>query len=136
MKKRTILNEEVKRLQKIAGILKEYIQSDPESITEAFAKAGIDLNKPVVYISDYGNPAGTDDPVTVLGAELLQELEATRRDAEEEDPDFNESDGVTYEYKPTQGQGELLGDYVEETKGLTCKLNVYFSDANLYEIWQ
>ena len=55
------------------------------------------------------------------------------------DPDFNEQEGVTYEINPTQGQGELLGDdgrFAKAVEGLKCKLNVYFSDNHLYEIWQ
>jgi len=130
---------EVKQFQKIAGLLKERIESAPETITQAFQQAGIDLNKPVVYICDYGNPGGTDEPVKTSGGKLLQKLEAERAEEEGEDPDFNESEGITYEINPTQGQGELLGDYdrfAKAVKGLECKLNVYFSDSHLYEIWQ
>lgn len=138
MKNRSLIKE-VKHFQKIAGILKEYIESDPETITQAFQQAGIDLNTPVVYICDYGNPGGTDEPVKTLGGKLLQKLEAERAREEEMDPDFNEQEGVTYEINPTQGQGELLGDdgrFAKAVEGLKCKLNVYFSDNHLYEIWQ
>lgn len=129
--------KEVKHFQKIAGILKEFIESDPETITQAFQQAGIDLDKPVVYICDYGNPGGTDKPKKELGGKLLRELEAERAKEEEENPNFNEWEGITYEINPTQGEGELLGDYTPEAvKGLKCKLNVYFSDSHLYEIWQ
>ncbi len=101
--------------------------------------ASVNPNKPVVYICDYGNPGGTDEPVETLGGKLLQKLEAERAEAEEEDPQFNEWEGVTYEINPTQGQGELLGDdghFAKAVEGLNCKLNVYFSDSRLYEIWQ
>lgn len=138
MKNKSLIKE-VKHFQKIAGILKEYIESDPETITRAFQQAGIDLNAPVVYICDYGNPGGTDEPVKTLGGKLLQKLEAERAREEEMDPDFNEQEGVTYEINPTQGQGELLGDdgrFAKAVEGLKCKLNVYFSDNHLYEIWQ
>ena len=138
MKNKSLIKE-VKHFQKIAGILKEYIESDPETITRAFQQAGIDLNTPVVYICDYGNPGGTDEPVKTLGGKLLQKLEAERAREEEMDPDFNEQEGVTYEINPTQGQGELLGDdgrFAKAVEGLKCKLNVYFSDNHLYEIWQ
>ena len=136
--KKQLINE-VKQLQKAAGILKEYIESDPETITSAFQQADIDLNKPVVYICDYGNPSGTDKPVKTLGGKLLQKLEAERAKEEEEDPQFNEWEGITYDINPAQGQGELLGDdghFAKAVKGLNCKLNVYFSDNRLYEIWQ
>lgn len=136
MKNKSLIKE-VKHFQKIAGILKEYIESDPETITQAFQQAGIELDKPVVYICDYGNPGGTDEPVKVLGGKLLQKLEAERAKEEQSNPDFNEEEGVTYEVNPTQGQGELLGDYTPEAvEGLKCKLNIYFSDNHLYEIWQ
>jgi hypothetical protein len=135
MKKQLV--SEVKQFQKLAGILKEYIESDPETITQAFQQAGIELDKPVVYICDYGNPGGTDKPVKVLGGKLLRELEAERKRDEEGNPDYNEEEGITYEYGPHQGGGELLGDYTPEAvEGLKCKLNVYFSDSHLYEIWQ
>lgn len=135
MKKRLV--SEVKQFQKLAGLLKEYIESDPGTITQAFQQAGIELDKPVVYICDYGNPGGTDKPVKALGGKLLQELEAERIRDEEDNPDYNEEEGITYEYGPHQGGGELLGDYTPEAvEGLKCKLNVYFSDSHLYEIWQ
>lgn len=130
--------KEVKQFQKIAGVLKEYIESDPETITQAFQKAGIDLSKPVVYIVDYGSPNAVDTPVKTLGGKLLQQLEAERKRDEAADPDYNEESGITYDYDDmiTQGQGELLGDDLPATKGLKCKLNVYFSDSHIYEIWQ
>lgn len=104
-------------------------------IKEAFREAKIDLDKPVTYI--YTSGRSTDDPVTVLGSILLQELEAQ---AEEEDPlDYDEDELINFEINPTQGKGELLGDddpFAEAVEGLKCKLNLYFSDSALYEIWQ
>jgi hypothetical protein len=131
--KKSLLSE-IRRMQTLAGILREYIQSDPESIAYAFSKAGIDVSKPVTYIL---SSMGDDEPVTVLGAELLRDLQAEREDAEAADPEFNEVNGVTYDYDLEQGSGELSGDYYpEEVKGKNFKLTVAFSDSHSYEIWQ
>lgn len=96
------------------------------------------MSKPVVYIVDYGSPNAVDTPAKTLGGKLLQQLEAERKRDEAADPDYNEESGITYDYDDmiTQGQGELLGDDLPATKGLKCKLNVYFSDSHIYEIWQ
>jgi hypothetical protein len=120
--KKTLLNE-VKQLQKIAGILKEYIESDPETITQAFQEAGIDLKKPVTYILDAGRGA-TDKPVKMLGSELLRKLEAMRAEGEANNPNYNEEEGVTYYFEPDGGEGP---DF---------KLGVQFSDSLLYDIYQ
>ncbi len=134
--KKTLLSE-VRQMQKIAGILKEYIESHPESIAEAFAIAGIDLSKPVTYVRDFGNPGGADEPVTVLGGQLLRELQAEREEGEAEDPYYNQNTGITYNIEDiNQGVGELFGDDRPEMEGKECKLEVYFSDHHLYEIWQ
>lgn len=141
MKKQLI--KEAFRLQQLAGIapineLGTFKEVDNEggvnSIAEAFQKAGIDLNQPVVYIADAGNPAGTDNPATELGSQLLKQLEDRQEEYDYEIAD--DATGVDFEFNPEQGKGELLGDYTEETQGLTCKLNVYFEDALLFEIWQ
>ena len=138
MKNKSLIKE-VRQFKKLAGLLKEYIESDPKTITQAFQEAGIDLAKPVVYICDYGNPGGTDEPVKEMGGKFLQQLEAERTEEEKRDPDFNEEEGITYEINPTQGQGELLGDYdrfAKAVEGMRCRLNVGFSDNHMYEIWQ
>ena len=120
------LLSEVRNLQKIAGILKEYIESDPETIAQAFQRAGIDLSKPVTYVADYGSPGGVDQPKKELGSGLLQKLEAERAKAEAENPEFNQTEGITYDYNPEDGSME----------GAECKLYVQFSDSKLYEIYQ
>lgn len=120
--KKQLINE-VKQLQKIAGILKEYIESDPETITQAFQKAGIDLKKPVTYILDAGRGA-TDKPVKMLGSGLLRKLEAMRAEGEANNPNYNEEEGVTYYFEPDGGEGP---DF---------KLGVQFSDSLLYDIYQ
>lgn len=120
------LISEVRNLQKIAGILKEYIESDPETIAQAFQKAGIDLSKPVTYVADYGVPGGADQPKRVLGSKLLTMLQAERAEAEAEDPEFNQTEGITYDYNP---EGASM-------QGQNCKLYVQFSDSKLYEIYQ
>lgn len=132
MKKKNLINE-VRQLQKIAGLLNEYITSDPESIAYAFAKAGINVSKPVTYIL---SSRVDDEPVTVIGSELLRDLQAEREDNEAADPEFNEVNGITYDYDSVQGSGELSGDYAPEMKGKNFKLAVSFSDSHSYEIWQ
>ena len=139
MKNKSLLKE-VKHFQKIAGLIREaFYEGDPETITQAFQEAGIDLNKPVVYICDYGNPSGTNEPVKEMGGRFLQKLEAERSEEVRINPNFDEEEGITYEINPTQGQGELLGDdgpFAKAVEGLKCKLSVGFSDNRMYEIWQ
>jgi hypothetical protein len=122
MKNRSLIKE-VKHFQKIAGILKEYIESDPETVAQAFQKAGIDLEKPVTYILDAGRgPA--DKPVKVLGSELLRKFEAMRAKGEANNPKYNQEEGVSYYFEPDSGEGS---DF---------KLGVQFSDSLLYDIYQ
>lgn len=113
---------------------KEYITSAEESITEAFQKAGIDLKKPVICISDFGSHS-VDAPKKISGGKLLQDLEAERVAYLEQDPDFDQTEGIQFEYGPEPGDG-LLGDDEDAVQGLACKLIVLFSDSHLYEIWQ
>jgi hypothetical protein len=106
-----------------AGNLKEYIESDPETITQAFQKAGIDLAKPVTYTLDAGRGA-TDEPVKMLGSELLRKLEAMRAKGEANNPNYNQEEGITYYFEPDGGEGP---DF---------KLGIQFSDNLLYDIHQ
>ena len=117
------LLSEVRNLQKIAGILKEYIESDPETITQAFQEAGIDLKKPVTYILDAGR-GSADEPVKMLGSELLRKLEVMRAKGEANNPKYNQEEGVTYYFEPDGGEGPNF------------KLGVQFSDNLLYDIHQ
>jgi len=116
------------------GMQKEYIISADESITEAFQKAGINLRQTVICITDYGSHF-IGDGEEILGEELLQNLEAERAMYSEEDPDFDQTGGIQFEYGPEAGDG-LLGDDEDAVQGLDCKLIVAFSDSHLYEIWQ
>ena len=122
MKNKSLIKE-VKHFQKIAGILKEYIESDPETIAQAFQKAGIDLEKPVTYILDAGR-GGADEPVKMLGSELLRKLEVMRAKGEANNPKYNQEEGVTYYFEPDGGEGPNF------------KLGVQFSDSLLYDIYQ
>jgi hypothetical protein len=122
MKNKSLIKE-VKHFQKIAGILKEYIESDPETITQAFQQAGINLSEPVTYTVDAGRSA-TDQPVEILGGELLRKLEAMRAKGEMSNPNYNEEGGVTYYFEP------------DEEGDTTFKLGVQFSDDLLYNIHQ
>ena len=122
MKNKSLIKE-VKHFQKIAGILKEYIESDPETITQAFQQAGIDLSKPVTCIVDAGR-GGADEPVKMLGSELLRKLEMKRAKGEANNPKYNQEEGVSYYFEPDSGEGP---DF---------KLGVQFSDSLLYDIYQ
>ena len=120
--KKTLINE-VRKFQKIAGILKEYIEDNPQTIAEAFEEAGIELSQPVVYIVDAGRGA-VDEPVTMLGSELLKKLEAKRAEGGE---------SVNYDLEPGEVDPDLQP---EEVRDLTPKLYIEFSDSVLYEIYQ
>jgi hypothetical protein len=123
---------EAKRFQKLAGLLKEYIESDPETITQAFQQAGIKLNKPVTYIVA-ASRSNDDEPVTMLGSQLLEKLEAMRARGEASDPRYNETEGVTYDFEPGEVDPDLQP---EEVRDLAPKLYIQFSDNLQYEIYQ
>jgi len=114
--------------------MEEAIKSDDMTITEAFGKAGIDLSSPCVTVDDSGYATEYME-----AQEALDSLEMDRARAEEEDPNFNNQEGIGYEFPGqdiNQGHGELMGDDEPETKGMNFKLSVTFSDASLTEIWQ
>jgi len=128
------LINEVKRMQQIAGLLKESITGDERSITQAFEDAGINLNLPCTVVDDRGNVDTFD-----RAQEILTDMENDRKSMEAEDPNFNDQEGINYEFPGVDinaGQGELMGDEIPETEGLTFKLAVTFSDAMMKEIWQ
>jgi hypothetical protein len=109
-------------------MLKEEMNIGIEDIASKFSEAGITSNQPVTYIIDYGNPAGTDPAETTTVSALVRQLAQEVEGSEDVDVMFNTD--------ITQGQGELLGDNNPKTEGLTCKLEVYFEDSMMYEIWQ
>ena len=114
--------------------MEEAIKSDDMTITEAFGKAGIDLSAPCVTVDDSGYATEYME-----AQEALDSLEIDRARAEEEDPNFNNQEGIGYEFPGrdiNQGQGELMGDDELKTEGMNFKLSVTFSDASLTEIWQ
>jgi hypothetical protein len=76
----------------------------------------------------------------MLASKFLTILEQERSRRLEEDPDYEDYDEVLYNFSDDihPGTGELMGEeeeFEEWTKGLTCKLEVYFGDF-MFEIWQ
>jgi len=144
MKKRKFINEEVKRMQIIAGIIKEddYMsetspleEGSRMTITNAFKKAGVDLASPCVTVNSDGDPGEEHSSAQ----EVLTDLEESRARYEEEDPNFNEYEGMAYEFpgrNVKQGQGLLLGDSDPACEGKTFKLAVTFGDEFMVEVWQ
>lgn len=125
-------------------LLKE--EYEEETVEQAFRKADIDLAKPITAIPSEraivipGIMILGDHPVTMLGGKFAKALEQERSRRLEEDPDQEEYDEVLYNFSDDihPGTGELMGedgDFEEYTKGLTCKLEVYFGDF-MFEIWQ
>jgi len=121
MKKKTQLNE-VRQLQKIAGILKEYFETDPESVQEAFQKAGIDMNTPVVVVEASGHYA--DEPRRANPTELVNKLQKIKDTQQEEGVHFDYEAAVAY---PAQEYG---------LEGMEAKLSVGVSDAYEFVIFQ
>ncbi len=122
MKKKTQLNE-VRQLQKIAGILREYIEADPESVAEAFQKAGINMNLPV-YVVEVSR-GGETGVYEANPAKLVSELQKIK-DTQEE------TEGVWFDY-------EAADSYPAEEYGLSdaeTKLSVVVSDDYEFVIFQ
>lgn len=114
-----------------------------ETVEQAFRKADIDLAKPITAIPSEraimipGLTVLGGHPVVMLGGKFAKTLEQERLQRLEEDPDqeilYNFSDDIH------PGTGELMGEFEafeEYTKGLTCKLEVYFFGDFMFEIWQ
>ena len=132
------------KLTSNSKLLKEDYEED--TVEQAFTKADIDLSKPITAIPSEraivipGVGVLGDHPVTMLASKFLAALEQERSRRLEEDPDYEEYDEVLYNFSDDihPGTGELMGedeDFEEWTKGLTCKLEVYFGDF-MFEIWQ
>ena len=121
MKKKLI--NEVKHFQKIAGILKEYITQDPESVQEAFQQAGVDMSKPVYVVEVEG--LSEDEPYKANPVGLVAKLQKIK-DTQDE------TEGVTFDY-------DAADDFPAEEYGLDgmqTKLAVVVSDAYEYVIFQ
>lgn len=114
---------EVRRLQKLAG-LKEYISPDPETVAQAFVKAGIDMNKPVTVVQGDGmnDKKSTANPNTL--AAKLQKIK-DRQPPEE---------GVTFDYEAPEiySAQDFEGMNIQGV----CKLSVMVSDAYEFIIFQ
>ena len=108
--------------------IQEIIQSDPETITQAFQKAGVDLSAPVTIEADYGHSVDQKDFAT--GQEALSYLEDMRAEGEADNPNYNEEEGIAYEY----GDEISLASWSEG--GSVPKLAVNFSDGASYFIIQ
>lgn len=106
--------------------IKENIESDPETITQAFSQAGVDLSAPTEVEAYYGHDR--EDFQFATGQEALAYLEDLRTQAENEDPNFNTESGVTFDY------GENAADLYEGYG--TPKLVVSFGDIEMYIIAQ
>lgn len=114
------------KLTASSRMLKEYIESDPETITQAFSQAGVDLSAPTEVEAYYGHDG--EDLKFVTGQEALAYLEDFRTEAENEDPNFNTEAGITFDY------GENIADLYEGDG--TPKLAVNFGDSAMYIIAQ
>lgn len=114
--KKNLINE-VRKFKKIAGLLKEYVEASPESVLEAFEKAGIDLDQPITVVEDYEHEVG--DPKVIAA-----ELQKIKDEAPEEE-------GVWFDYDAPEVYS--AEDYGVEGE---CKLAVVVSDAYEYVIFQ
>jgi len=125
-------------------LLKE--EYEGETVEQAFTKAGIDLSKPITAICSEapiklpGLGRMSEPLVTMLGGKFLTILEQERSRRLGLDPYYDRYNEVLYNFSDDihPGTGELMGedeDFEEWTKGLTCKLEVYFGDF-MFEIWQ
>ena len=110
-------------------MVKEYIEADEESVTEAFQQAGIELTQPVYVVEARSVGAGgqQDKPYKVLARQLLRTLEKKRVEYN------NDETGVQYDYDAAE-------TYPAEESGLpeniSAKLAVMFGDEYEYVIFQ
>lgn len=103
--------------------MKEYIEADPESVQEAFQKAGVDMSRPVSVVEIAGH--SEDEPYTANPAKLVAELQEIK-DTQEE------TEGVHFDYAAAETfPAEEYG-----LEGMEAKLSVAVSDAYEYVIFQ
>jgi hypothetical protein len=108
-------------LNESSEMMKEYFEKETQTLKEAFAQAGIDMNKPVEVVRAGGGPGGSmEEPKEMNPKALLQMLEKEKAEFEAEADDF---DAVTYDFDA----GEFYPG---------AKLAVMFSDAYEYTIFQ
>ena len=93
-------------------------------IQQAFSEAGLTGMVTVLFQSD--SNIGEPD-IKTMPAERALRLVASKA-ANAESVIVVQANEIT--------QGEQIGDYEEETEGLTCKLIVEILDKGVYEIWQ
>ena len=102
--------------------LKEYVQGDPESVSEAFQKADIDMNSPIIVVELQGGPGSPPGHVR------KEEPKAFMAKLEKMRSSFD--DGVWYEYgDEIDAQGMGADRYIP-------KLTVNFSDSGGEFIFQ
>ena len=122
-----ILTEEVKRMQKLAGIQKEDSGQGTMTVKDAFMQAGIDLNAPCVTV---------DDELTVReftkASGILARLERRAAGQQAEGPVFMFPKDIAH---PDELMGTPDQD-MQATQGLNFKLIVDILDGGFVEIWQ
>jgi len=119
MKKKNLINE-VRQFKKIAGLLKEYVDEAPESVLEAFKKAGVDMSK-LMYVEE-GESGEPYKAIPDKFAAKLQKIKDTQPEGEGVWFDYDASDAYSAE------------DYGLE--GMKCKLAVVVSDDYEFAIFQ
>ena len=123
MKKQLIT--EAFRLQQLAGIkpVNSLKEEKGESISQAFIKAGIDLNSPVHIEVDYGS--GSDEENFSTGREALKWMqdEANTYIDEGIEPYFEMGDEIIPWWEEDEVEGE-------------AKLTISFEDASSFAIIQ
>jgi len=102
-----------------------YSESDPESVQEAFIKAGIDMNKPV-YVLEVIAKREIETPYKVNPRKLVEKLQQLKDSMENEKPGVGFDYDLSKVYKPK--------DY--DLEGTTGRLAVMVGTKAEYVIFQ
>lgn len=117
---KSLINE-VRQFKKIAGLLKEYVDEAPESVLEAFKKAGVDMSK-LIFVEEEGESGKPYKAYPDKIAAKLQKIKNTQ----------SEEKGVWFDYDaPKAHSAKELG-----LEGIECKLSVVVGDDYEYVIYQ
>jgi hypothetical protein len=140
MKNKKLINE-VRQLQRIAGLLKEEenlgldLSNNPlavqKEVLTKFREAGIDLNKDCVV--EYTH-FGREKPPLVLRA-----IDVAKRIQKEVTLNRQEDEGkffMSYEFPSDFRSPEEYGGDNEELDGYEFKLAIGIEDSHTYWIWQ
>jgi hypothetical protein len=109
-------------------MMNEYSENSSESVAEAFAKAGIDLTKPVYIVETGGGPGGSfEEAKRILGKKAVAVLEKERSMAKQDEA------SVIFDYDVAQA---FPPEDLDVPSNLVAKISMVIEDTYEFVIFQ